>query len=109
MPTLSRSKQHSTPTNFQLVDTERGQLEIAANKYPGEIKENEEKVSADPSSSSSNSKHETNGGTAPAEPHSEFIVWWDEPEDQDPENPLNWSSARKWVNICSISVISFLV
>ncbi|KAI1848736.1 hypothetical protein JX266_005595 [Neoarthrinium moseri] len=39
----------------------------------------------------------------------EFIVWWDEPEDQDPSNPMNWSSTRKWINILTISVISFLV
>ncbi|KAH7312044.1 major facilitator superfamily domain-containing protein [Rhexocercosporidium sp. MPI-PUGE-AT-0058] len=38
-----------------------------------------------------------------------FTVWWDEPEDQDPENPMNWSSAKKWGNICTISVISFIV
>ncbi|EKD13651.1 cycloheximide resistance protein [Drepanopeziza brunnea f. sp. 'multigermtubi' MB_m1] len=39
----------------------------------------------------------------------EFIVSWNEPEDQDPENPLNWSSAKKWLNICTIAVISFIV
>lgn len=40
---------------------------------------------------------------------SELLVWWDEPEDQDPDNPMNWSSTRKWINIITISVISFLV
>lgn len=42
-------------------------------------------------------------------PSSEFVVWWNEPADQDPENPLNWSSRKKWLNILTIAVISFLV
>lgn len=54
-------------------------------------------------------KNETNHGIPPVEPGLGLIVWWDEPEDQDPENPVNWSSTKKWVNICTISVISFLV
>ena len=102
---------------FQPVETERGQLEVWANKHHDEIKENksevakekEEKVSANTASTSLNSKKETDGGATPAEPGSELIVWWDEPADQDPENPMNWSSARKWINIFVISVISFLV
>ncbi|KAK8013883.1 major facilitator superfamily transporter [Apiospora arundinis] len=36
-------------------------------------------------------------------------VWWTEPEDEDPANPMNWSSRKKWTNILTISVISFLV
>ncbi|TLS30884.1 hypothetical protein PpBr36_02587 [Pyricularia pennisetigena] len=36
-------------------------------------------------------------------------VWWEDPEHQDPANPLNWPSWRKWVNILTISVIAFLV
>lgn len=99
---------------------EPGQLEAGANRCPDEMKEKRrevakekeekgEKVGTNSSSTSSNSKHETNGGAAQPEPDSEFIVWWDEPVDQDPENPMNWSSTRKWVNIVGISVISFLV
>ncbi|MCJ1265020.1 hypothetical protein MMC22_004895 [Lobaria immixta] len=95
-PGSNQSSWESTPTCSQLVETEREQLEVGANTHPDEIKEKkrdiaegkEEKVSANPPSSS-NSKHETNGGAAPAEPGSELIVWWDEPEDQDPENPMN--------------------
>lgn len=106
-----------TPTIFQLVETQGRQLEVGANACPDEIKERksevakekEEKINANPPSASLNSKRETDGGAAPAEPGSDLIVWWDEPEDQDPENPMNWSSTRKWVNICVISIISFLV
>ncbi|KAK8084470.1 major facilitator superfamily transporter [Apiospora hydei] len=36
-------------------------------------------------------------------------VGWSEPESDDPANPLNWSSRKKWTNILTISVISFLV
>ncbi|KAH7390191.1 major facilitator superfamily domain-containing protein [Cadophora sp. MPI-SDFR-AT-0126] len=39
----------------------------------------------------------------------EFIVWWDEPEEQDTANPMNWSATKKWGNICTISIISFIV
>ena len=116
-PSLKQSSWEPVPTTFQLVETERGQLEVGANTYPDEIKkkkreadkEKEEKVSAQPPSAFLKSKHKTNGGTTPAEPGSELIVWWDEPENQNPENPMNWSSAKKWVNILVISVISFLV
>lgn len=52
---------------------------------------------------------EIDGSAAPLEPGPEFIVWWDEPEHEDLKNPRNWSSSRKWLNICVISVISFLV
>lgn len=40
---------------------------------------------------------------------SEYLVWWDGSEGEDLENPLNWPRTRKWVNILTISVISFLV
>ncbi|KAK0105301.1 hypothetical protein ONS95_004316 [Cadophora gregata] len=49
----------------------------------------------------------TNGVSANGS--AEITVWWDEPEDQDMANPMNWSSSKKWVNICTISVISFIV
>lgn len=38
----------------------------------------------------------------------EFTVFWDEPIDQDPENPLNWTTARKASIIAAISFITFL-
>ncbi|KAK1961646.1 major facilitator superfamily transporter [Colletotrichum sublineola] len=38
-----------------------------------------------------------------------LTVHWDEPEDQDPENPMNWRPMVKWANILTIAVISFLV
>ncbi|KAH8897282.1 MFS general substrate transporter, partial [Thozetella sp. PMI_491] len=40
---------------------------------------------------------------------SQFTVWWNEPEDRDSENPMNWSSKLKWANILIIATISFLV
>ncbi|KAK1585695.1 major facilitator superfamily transporter [Colletotrichum navitas] len=39
----------------------------------------------------------------------QLTVHWDEPEGQDPENPMNWRPLVKWANILTISVISFLV
>lgn len=122
MPPPPGSKQslwESTPTIFQLLETERGQLEVGANTYPDEIKEekdrevaneNEENSNAHALSASLNLKGENRDGAAvPDEPGSELIVWWDGPEDQNPENPMNWSSTKKWANILVISVISFLV
>ncbi|KAF5502372.1 Efflux pump rdc3 [Colletotrichum aenigma] len=38
-----------------------------------------------------------------------FVVHWSEPQDEDPENPMAWSSLVKWTHILTISVISFLV
>jgi hypothetical protein len=34
------------------------------------------------------------------------VVDWDGPD--DPENPLNWSQAKKWVNIATISTITLI-
>ena len=31
----------------------------------------------------------------------DIMVWWDEPVDEDTANPLNWSSTKKWTNICT--------
>lgn len=42
-------------------------------------------------------------------PADEMVVWWEEPETQDPANPLYWSARRKWLNIGVISTISFIV
>lgn len=56
----------------------------------------------DPSPSTSSA--EPDGGA-----NAMLDVWWAEPEDADPSNPMNWSSRKKWTNILTISVISFLV
>lgn len=37
-----------------------------------------------------------------------FSVWWDEPADQDPQNPMAWSSGRRWGIVATISFLSFL-
>ena len=37
-----------------------------------------------------------------------FDVWWDEPADQDPANPMNWPMSRKWATIAVLSAITFL-
>lgn len=35
-------------------------------------------------------------------------VFWEEPANQDPENPMNWSDGRKWGIIGILSLLSFL-
>lgn len=35
-------------------------------------------------------------------------VFWDEPADQDPTNPLNWGTTRKWLIIAMVSFTTFL-
>ncbi|KAF2094124.1 putative MFS multidrug transporter [Rhizodiscina lignyota] len=35
------------------------------------------------------------------------IVDWEQPADQDPMNPMNWSSKKKWGNIAILSLLSF--
>ncbi|KAJ5818723.1 hypothetical protein N7474_004314 [Penicillium riverlandense] len=37
-----------------------------------------------------------------------FEVFWDDPPDQDPANPMNWSNARKWTIVAIVSFITFL-
>lgn len=50
---------------------------------------------------------EGEGGKA-GEKSSEFDVWWNEPADQDLENPMNWTNKKKWSNIGVMSCITFL-
>ena len=45
---------------------------------------------------------------AAKEPIDPFEVWWDEPADQDPANPMNWPMSRKWASIAVLSAITFL-
>ena len=53
---------------------------------------------------------DVNGQDGQPHPDSQPIwVWWDVPQDQDPENPMNWPTSRKWINVITISIISFLV
>ncbi|KAJ5937996.1 hypothetical protein N7454_004338 [Penicillium verhagenii] len=37
---------------------------------------------------------------------SEFDVFWNEPVDQDPENPMNWSLARRWTIVVAFSPLA---
>ncbi|KAI1429582.1 major facilitator superfamily domain-containing protein [Xylaria sp. FL1777] len=39
----------------------------------------------------------------------QYRVGWEQPENEDPENPLNWSRSRKWSIIGVLTVLSFLV
>jgi hypothetical protein len=36
------------------------------------------------------------------------LVWWDEPAEQDPANPMNWATRRRWTIIAILSFITFL-
>jgi hypothetical protein len=36
------------------------------------------------------------------------IVDWEQPANEDPANPQNWSSFRKWLNIGVVSYICFI-
>lgn len=38
----------------------------------------------------------------------DYSVWWNEPADQDPENPMSWTNGRKWGIIANLSLISFV-
>lgn len=46
------------------------------------------------------------GGSAPES--NSNLVGWDEPEDQDPANPQNWTKRRKWTQVFILSSITFL-
>src|SRR5262249_12339053 len=38
----------------------------------------------------------------------ENVVWWDEPVEQDPDNPMNWGAGRKWGTIAILAFITFI-
>ncbi|KFY30741.1 hypothetical protein V493_01687 [Pseudogymnoascus sp. VKM F-4281 (FW-2241)] len=108
MPPLFDSKKSSfgsTATIGQQRDAERGQIGRSPKSDDDESNEKDENDDTIPPRSL-NSNNEIVGDVA-TELDSGLIVWWDGPE--DPDNPMNWSPTWKWVNICVISVISFLV
>lgn len=107
-PISSQSSSENTPDLSYVAqpDTQPPQLEAGNSS---ELDEKDGGSGTNTPSALLPPKDETTGETAHPGPGSEFVVWWNEPADQDPENPMNWSSRRKWFNIITISVISFLV
>ncbi|KAI9666462.1 MAG: hypothetical protein M1821_004398 [Bathelium mastoideum] len=106
-----------TPEVFQPPDSSPENLEAGFTIEPKDQKEKagdatEEKFEEPSANHPSPPSHTTRGShseTIEQDDRSELVVWWDEPYDQDPENPMNWPSKRKWVNIITISVTGFLV
>ncbi|KAF4120758.1 Sugar (and other) transporter [Geosmithia morbida] len=53
---------------------------------------------------------QTEKGNYEVEPQDHHLsVWWNEPEDKDPENPMNWPESRKWAIIGNLSFLTFLI
>ncbi|KAL3425074.1 major facilitator superfamily transporter [Phlyctema vagabunda] len=120
---MPRTESHSSsrgtsPTLFQPTDTEPGVLEAGGknlDKYQNEKVREEDEVSKtskqEPTGNASieSANNETSSHAGSSETDSEFVVWWEEPADQDPANPMNWPMSKKWLNVLSMSGISFLV
>ena len=108
-PGASRSSSENMPNLSYEAHPETGPQQLEA----GEITELDEKERGSgtntPSALLPPKDDEATSENVHPEPGSEFVVWWNEPADQDPKNPLNWSSKKKWLNIMTISLISFLV
>ena len=86
------------------VDPKGGQKEeplVEEHQFPKEIDQN-----GDFEKGSSASPNGIAGEDA--EVRDKDIVWWDEPVDQDPYNPMNWSPKKKWLNIGILSGITFV-
>lgn len=41
-------------------------------------------------------------------PNSVYDVYWTEPANEDPENPMNWTPRKKWEIVGVLSFLSFL-
>lgn len=50
---------------------------------------------------------ENNDGDKPIA-EMQFDVFWDEPANQDPADPMNWNMTQKWAIIAIVSFITFL-
>lgn len=107
-PRLSRSSSEDIPKLLYAGQQETGARQLEAGEN-SELDEKERGSGTNTPSALLPPKDEATSENGLPEPGSEFVVWWNEPADQDPENPLNWSSKKKWLNIMTISVISFLV
>ncbi|KAF2669663.1 MFS general substrate transporter [Microthyrium microscopicum] len=79
--------------NEKLAYEEGHDADISTNIRAGTRHSDEEKGSITPNISV---------GTDPNE------VWWDEPENMDPHNPMNWSSQKKWGQIAVLSYVTLI-
>jgi hypothetical protein len=96
---------HTAPPLQPTSESEEPQASISnlETQIPGSSK-NE---SCDTDHTSRSKKNEEDVTSVEAE--GSFIqVGWEEPESQDPANPMNWPSGRKWLNIAVLSYITFL-
>lgn len=107
-PTSLQSSSKTTPDLSYVAQLEAGPRQLDAGEI-SELDEKDSETGTDTPSALLPPKDEATSETAQPAPGSELVVWWNEPADQDPENPMNWSSRKKWFNIITISVISFLV
>ncbi|KAF2239141.1 rade putative MSF transporter [Viridothelium virens] len=89
---VSSVEQHQQPRHLgHTVDVEKGQtFDSSASEEPPE-----ENVSPLRKEGDANTQDKN-------------IVWWEEPADQDPANPLNWSAKKKWGNIAILSGITLV-
>ena len=87
---LSLATDEAEKKDIEARATERQDAEDDAIKYAAD------KVEEGGDAGAANSKEEN------------FLVWWEEPAEQDSENPMNWTNARKWGIVANLSFLTFL-
>ena len=96
---------HTAPPSQPTSEPEEPQASIC--DLETQDPESSKNESCDTDHTSRSKKNEE--GVISVEDEESFIqVGWEEPETQDPANPMNWPSARKWLNIAVLSCITFL-
>lgn len=106
VPTVGSTEVHDKPAST--TDTDRSTEAQAAQKSPAD---NEKTTDTTPRGTADS--YDVEKAAIDIEERSdtrdqEFEVYWEEPADQDPENPMNWSFARKTTIIALVSFVSFL-
>jgi hypothetical protein len=75
-------------------------VESARSVVPDKNVDRPVRIDDHPSKVTTSTKHEGS--------MSGFDVWWSVPEDEDTDNPRNWSNSQKWTIIASLSLVTFL-
>ncbi|KAH8804385.1 major facilitator superfamily domain-containing protein [Xylogone sp. PMI_703] len=82
---------------------EQNPIDLEANSTPKPVGTTNDGQNEGDSCRGTNERAKVEGST-----HDPNLVWWNEPADEDPGNPMAWPSWKKWTTIGIISFITFL-
>lgn len=88
------------------TDFERGAEPKVLNVHSGEPEQRRLPTHDVSDTESSHPERPFSRTRAISEPVNKYLVDWD--NDEDPENPINWTQKKKWKNLTIVSLITLI-